>query len=1423
MDPLKNSIQSTDHAQLEKEVQKLQLVIAKSKDGRAYQLLQQENLRLRSDLELLGDQKLQNDALKDNIHQLVKQHESERAILKEHLNGVGADSAGTPRGRQDEQQAIDSEAQAKATVEVLSASTRALESTLDQVRKENADLRQALQQMEHHVQELKGVERKTPENNTNQATATNVRSWWNRNATSSPAAGGGNTAADSNIPSQKDHKDEPRESSTSSTRLAEPHTITAPAPNSQTPAAGKAWWSRNATAFPTVSVFAKDSGKESEVSAQAERDKLLEQLLASKQEIEQLKLQLEQQKLMSSSLQINQNSVMSRLVDAAGNDQVSMELVPPNEPPHTNISPTATSQNDQAKSEELQVALSDVRKERDRLESELKESHALVCQLKQSLCEHEVKSSHGPLVELNPSDGSVMASHPDASAKLPEHEVQAQLKDMDQQTELPLESPQIELLTNALEELRTERDKQKQEIELLTSTLQSRELELAAAIAAVTSAKDTAHATESKVRDQMNALQSQIDQKQNQIVACSEKLQELQETLHSTREKVIELETSLSAQAMSFKISLETQEVQKVSVLRVHQEEIDSLQTTIREQHGELEKLQREAGDPTRGSQITGGDADCSTAAGRATVIDRLLPIIEAAVARSQSISARRAGDMDMSTDNVFDLRQVVAAENLQLRNDINLLHKTSVAGQANMSDKRELEVVAEMEAKSVESINHLNASWMEKTEAASIEAKKAETTWSVAVQTASTQIQLLQEELRLMHKEQCSFQKKAQEATGEEEMEKVKATAALVQQRAEERLLKLTQERDMAHSALKKVQEEAGGLHSGWKALRDDVSGFQHLTNQILTQIKHDFEKALIEKNRCYIELWEKHNSVLAVLEKQQEHLHNIAPQNEASNAAYSKERAGFAAEKQEIIGALESQLQNMLTKHTEEVSALEKHSRAELEDQVQRATSASHELLKEKQLKIDELETLIRTLQQQLHNSEGSDKTRRERVELEDKLRKEQKEKQKYVMDYEKIKKDSAELQKRLEKDIMGKSEELGAALRKSKAFEAEILASTTNNANSHRDHQAKCELLSKQLEEKHREIVQLRSFRDKAENEYGPINARLAAELEMVKANLEVSAGNLERMHKQLSEKDDTIRSIKAKVDDLVYNETNLRKDISKLEKDKAAAAFAQATIAVKMSGTHEEQAIEMSKIKDSNSRLLNEISALGEQHSNQAAENQRLQLKIRQIENEAKISEKKNNQIVKDLQKQLQKERRTRGSSEEGSSIAAGLLSAYDQSPPTTGSTSDLNRGKRPPAVSVVGAGSGADPPAMHRIEMLTDDLLNLAQENEALNKRLMHAEKELHSTNERAHKQAEELEVKSSVLRQYILQEHATILQPDERSKTFNFGILSSPAAMQKTDPILLSQINLKMQKLLEDMTTKMVKMEEQLKSTQMSS
>ena len=75
--------------------------------------------------------------------------------------------------------------------------------------------------------------------------------------------------------------------------------------------------------------------------------------------------------------------------------------------------------------------------------------------------------------------------------------------------------------------------------------------------------------------------------------------------------------------------------------------------------------------------------------------------------------------------------------------------------------------------------------------------------------------------------------------------------------------------------------------------------------------------------------------------------------------------------------------------------------------------------------------------------------------------------------------------------------------------------------------------------------------------------------------------------------------------------------------------------------------------------------------------------------------------------------------------------------------------------------------------------------------------------------------AKEAEQKSRLLQLYILKANATDLTSS--NSKFNINQMSSLATMQKMDAGVLAGINARMQKLLEEMTVKVMELELQLK------
>ncbi|KNC96019.1 uncharacterized protein SPPG_08615 [Spizellomyces punctatus DAOM BR117] len=486
-----------------------------------------------------------------------------------------------------------------------------------------------------------------------------------------------------------------------------------------------------------------------------------------------------------------------------------------------------------------------------------------------------------------------------------------------------------------------------------------------------------------------------------------------------------------------------------------------------------------------------------------------------------------------------------------------------------------------------------------------------------------------------------------------------------------------------------------------------------------------------------------------------------------------------------------------------------------ARLTTKINEMKEANDTQVKSLNAKLEQLQEVSATAEKKVA-LEVDERVRKQRIELDDKVKKEQKEKQKILSEYEKHKKDFVEMQRKLEREIISKGEELGGSLRKIKTLEQEIASIRTENAKLQDEHKATISDLTRQLEDKQKELTKLREFEVHNRVDVEPLKEQISSlqsRHDILVAELEVARGSLDRAAKSLQDKEDGNRKLKARIDELQTSEATLKKSIARLEKERCDI---QAQITPLKERIASLEAARESHVQDvENARADTEVrlNAIETEKARFQSENEILAKKLKQAESEMKILERKSAQIVKDLQKQLSKERKHREFQEDN---VEGLVPSQDEkSPSTRNSNMDLSRPTKP-----VPVGESLGVP---KVERLTDDLLHLAQENEMLNKRTKSAEDELRSTSERLHKMTEELEQKSNILRQYILRDHAQKLQPDEKPKvaqTFNLNILSSTSAMQRMDPVVLAQINTKMQKLLEELTSKMIMMEGALKQTE---
>ena len=79
--------------------------------------------------------------------------------------------------------------------------------------------------------------------------------------------------------------------------------------------------------------------------------------------------------------------------------------------------------------------------------------------------------------------------------------------------------------------------------------------------------------------------------------------------------------------------------------------------------------------------------------------------------------------------------------------------------------------------------------------------------------------------------------------------------------------------------------------------------------------------------------------------------------------------------------------------------------------------------------------------------------------------------------------------------------------------------------------------------------------------------------------------------------------------------------------------------------------------------------------------------------------------------------------------------------------------------------------------------LTDDLIHLVSENEALNKRARAAEHDLKALQDRYARVHEELEMKSKTIQQFVLRDHAAKLQPEDQ------GPIQKPSVRMLVDSL----------------------------------
>ena len=235
---------------------------------------------------------------------------------------------------------------------------------------------------------------------------------------------------------------------------------------------------------------------------------------------------------------------------------------------------------------------------------------------------------------------------------------------------------------------------------------------------------------------------------------------------------------------------------------------------------------------------------------------------------------------------------------------------------------------------------------------------------------------------------------------------------------------------------------------------------------------------------------------------------------------------------------------------------------------------------------------------------------------------------EKQKLCQDIEKQKK---------EIDMMKadscKKEDLVKAQTRVKSLETELVAMKADTVKTAVSFHAKIAENAKELSLKQEEILKLSES-----------ISTLQAKHDLLMQENEVAQSNYERNLKGVTEKEEALKRLKAIKDDLAASERTLRGSVARLEREKEILhreiETLKSDIAIANTKSEKEKQLATEELQKSSSRLKeieNEIQSA-------KLERDSAVVKLEEFENERALSEKKATQMVKDLQKQLAKQRK-----------------------------------------------------------------------------------------------------------------------------------------------------------------------------------
>ncbi|ORX55290.1 hypothetical protein BCR36DRAFT_581330 [Piromyces finnis] len=360
---------------------------------------------------------------------------------------------------------------------------------------------------------------------------------------------------------------------------------------------------------------------------------------------------------------------------------------------------------------------------------------------------------------------------------------------------------------------------------------------------------------------------------------------------------------------------------------------------------------------------------------------------------------------------------------------------------------------------------------------------------------------------------------------------------------------------------------------------------------------------------------------------------------------------------------------------------------------------------------------------------------------------------------------------------------------------------------------------------------ELEQVKENHSKLNEKYETLNSKYNTLLK----EFDVSKANCDRNSKNILESQEMVKEFKKKAVELSQTNEESVKKINELEYlYKNSKKQLEEITKIK-----EEEEIELRKLKEESETMSKEIKNISEKNELLIKENKELENKWHETENELRVSDRKKIQVIKDLQKQLIKERKSQiksGDSTDSISTMASPNPSYS-SPKLVElpmkSSNHINNQEISDNQSSYSASSSYVRKASKTIEPLSSSPLlesptpesTFSNSSAKTTKRKLTPEEKIKVLLLRNKKLNEELSTKSKILQQYILQEHSAELQPDNvnKPKLFNIGILSNQKLLQKTDPLIVTQINQKLQKLVEELTTKNMVLKEELDKAKSSS